>query len=150
MTEATKNKPAPLFVIDPAPVIKWPVIVSIPADGGESAAFQFTGIFKRLSEAGLDKLLGIEEAAKIKPAESDELITGELSSKRMQDVLRENADLLPQILVGWEDVKNSAGEAVAFDSDLLKTHLVGPNGRFLSAGLWRAITEIRYGARLGN
>lgn len=149
MTETKKN-PEPLFVIDPAPVIKWPVIVNLPADGGESAAFRFTGIFKRLSEAELDTLLGVEGAAKIKPAESDELIAGELVSKRMQDVLRENANLFPQILLGWEDVKLADGTDAAFSGELLRAQVTGPNGRFLSAGLWRAVAEIRHGARLGN
>lgn len=157
----TENKPTPLFVIDAAPIIKWPVEVILPVDGGETATYKFTGIFKRLSDADLDKLLGIEEL-KLKPLPeiepgSSELVVGELVSgeplqrdKRMSEVLAENAGLFPQILVGWAGVQNAAGEEVAFSIELLQAQVTGQNGRFLSTGLWRAIAEIRHGARLGN
>lgn len=145
----TDKKTAPAFCIDPAPTIEWPVTVSIPVDGGETAEYQFTGIFKRLSDAELDEVLGIDAAPAIEP-DDGETATAGLSTKRMQEVLRENAELFPKLLVGWSGVKNSAGADAGFDVASLKAQVTGPNGKFLSSGLWRAIAEIRNGARLGN
>ena len=68
----------------------------------------------------------------------------------MSQVLQENAGKFAQIMVGWDGVKDSDGNSVAFSEDLLKKQVKGPNGTFLSAALWVAINEIRYGARLGN
>lgn len=155
----TDKKTAPAFCIDPAPTIEWPVTVSIPVDGGETAEYQFTGIFKRLSDAELDEVLGIDKAEKtealpeIKPGDGGgELVAGEpfVPAPRMQEVLRENAELFPKLLVGWSGVKNSAGADAPFEITSLKAQVTGPNGKFLSTGLWRAIAEIRSGARLGN
>jgi len=138
----TDKKPVPAFTIDPAPTIEWPVTVDLPVDGGESGAFQFTGIFKRLPEAELDKLLGVDVGAIHESPEAKE--------KRIQDVLRENAELFPSLLAGWKGVKTASGEEAAFSVESLQAQVVGLNGRFLSIGLWRAVSEIRRGARLGN
>lgn len=145
-----EKQPIPMFVVDPAPTIKWPVTVHLPVDGGDTASFEFTGVFKRLSDAELDEILGVKEAPKIEPGDGSELVTGVVSSPRMQEVLRENAGLFPQLLVGWEGVKTSAGADVPFSIETLQAQVTGPNGKFLSAGLWRAVAEIRHGARLGN
>lgn len=136
----TDPKTVPCFIIDPAPTIKWPVTVRLPADGGEVAEFRFTGEFKRLSEEELDKLLGSGDPAKAE----------EKDPKRLAQILEENAALFPKLLVGWEGVKKSDGADVPFTFTTLDQQITGPNGPFLSAGLWRAIAEIRNGARLGN
>ena len=167
----TDKKTAPAFVIDPALTIKWPVTVKLPVDGGERVEFEFTGIFKRLSDAELDKVLGIEEPKKLKalpeikpdsekllagyPDGAGELIHGELAetpppAKTMQEVLRDNAEKLPQLLIGWERVKQANGEDAAFSIKTLQAQILGVNGKFISAGLWNAVYEIRNGARLGN
>lgn len=152
----TDKKTAPAFCIDPAPTIEWPVTVVIPVDGGETAEYQFTGIFKRLPEADLDEVLGVKKAKalpKIKPDTSGgELVSGEpfVPAPRIQEVLRENAELFPKLLVGWKGVKTSSGDDAAFSINSLSAQITGTNGRFLSVGLWRAIAEIRNGARLGN
>lgn len=144
----TDKKIAPLFVIDASPTIKWPVIVSLPADGGEQIEYQFTGVFKRLSEEAMYLLLG--EGKTISPDEGGVAVTAGKITKSMQEILRENAELLPKLLTGWEGVKNALGEDATFSVERLKTHIVGVNGPFISTGLWRAIAEIRNGARLGN
>lgn len=137
----TEKKTAPTFIIDTATTIKWPVTMHLPVDGGEVAEFQFTGEFKRLSEEELDKLLGSGDQAKAEE---------EKDPKRLAQVLKENAELFPQLLVGWEGVQTAAGDEVPFSAATLKRAVTGPDGPFLSAGLWRAISEIRNGARLGN
>lgn len=157
----TDKKTAPDFVIDPAPTIKWPVTVKLPVDGGERVEFEFTGIFKRLSDAELDKVLGVKEPKKlkalpkIKPDDGGELIHGEIvetlpAAKTIQEVLRDNAEKLPQLLIGWERVKKANGEDAAFSIKTLQAQILGVDGKFISAGLWNAVYEIRNGARLGN
>lgn len=130
-----------MFVVDPSPVIEWPVTVSLPVDGGEIADFRFTGIFKRMSDVALDEILGVG-----KTVATDEAETG----RRMRDVLRENAEIFPELLVGWKEVKTASGDEVPFCVEVLKAQIIGLNGRFLSAGIWRAVAEIRSGARLKN
>lgn len=163
----TEKKAVPNFVIDAALTIKWPVTVCLPADGGGSAEYEFIGIFKRLPEDELDKVMGIEESRKlkalpeIKPDDDGELLYKELIHgepfvealppiKSINEVLRDNAERLPQLLVGWEQVKNSVGDDADFSAEILRAQILGANGRFLSIGLWRAVNEIRSGARLGN
>lgn len=152
MTET--KKAAPAFVIDTAATIKWPVTVHLPVDGGEVVEFQFTGEFKRLSEEDLDKLLGVGD-----PVKSEGVlealasrISGEqkVDPKRLAQVLKENAELFPQLMEGWDGVMGSDGRKVPFAAATLQQQVTGPNGAFLSTGLWRAIAEIRNGARLGN
>ena len=152
MSDSEKKSPQ-MFVIDTAPTIKWPVTVSVPVDGGQVGTYQFTGIFKRLSDEELDKLLSVEEPAKLEPAKDGEGMTiGTVIERRprMQDTLRENAELFPQLLVGWENVKTSSGVDAPFGIEALQKQITGPNGKFLSIGLWQAVAEIRSGARLGN
>lgn len=131
------KKTTPLFVIDHAPTIRWPVTVMLPVDDGESAAFQFTGIFNRLSEAEMEALMKDDEPVQVQ-------------DRAMQEILRGNAERFPKLLVGWEGVTDSAGKPAEFSTELLKKQITGPNGQFLSVGLWHAIREIRNGARLGN
>lgn len=147
----TEKKAAPTFMIDTATTIKWPVTVHLPVDGGEIAEFQFTGEFKRLSEEELDNLLGTGETAAEEELEASIERVGEPKPdpKRLAKVLAENAELFPQILVGWEGV-TLAGDEVPFRVETLKKQITGPNGAFISKGLWLAIAEIRNGARLGN
>lgn len=142
---STGNK-KPLFVIDPAPTIRWPVEVTLPVDGGETVTYQFTGIFNRLSNEALDALLGVDADTNLESLVKEQ----KENPKRAQEVLRENAEIFPKLLVGWEDVKTSDGKSFPFSVSALQQHVTGPNGTFLSIGIWRAVNEIRSGARLGN
>jgi len=129
-----------MFVVDAAVTIKWPVTVSLPVDGGEIADYCFTGIFKRLSDEEMDKLLDKPKTISDTQAEDT----------RIQDVLRENADIFPKLMIGWEGVKTAAGEDSPFSIEILKSLITGPNGKFTSVGIWSAIREIRNGAIRGN
>lgn len=131
----------PAFVIDAPATIDWPVTVTHPVDGGELARFRFTGTFKRLSEEALDELLGTGEP------QSGE---GEADVKRLAQVLRDNAELFPQVLVGWQGVRTADGDEAPFTAERLRAAVTGAHGQYLSAGLWRAVAEIRNGARRGN
>lgn len=71
-------------------------------------------------------------------------------SAALADVLQSNADKLAQVVVGWSGVKRADGSAVPFSEAGLRAQITGPRGVALSAGLWLALNEVRYGARLGN
>lgn len=152
----TEEKKIPDFVIDQSDTIEWPVTVHLPVDGGEMAAFRFTGVFNRMSEAEMDELLGSgnSEKVEVKGLSGTDVMTFgnpvELPQKRMAEVLEENAALFPKFLVGWKGVKTAAGDEVPFDVAMLQKQIIGPNGPFISSGLWNALREIRTGARLGN
>jgi hypothetical protein len=140
----------PLFVIDPTPTIRWPVTVMMPVDGGETAKFVFTGIFNRLSEEELDELTKADEPVQTDASENAEEADKLVKHRPMSEILRGNAERLPRLLVGWDGVTDASGKPVEFSIELLKKQITGPNGQFLSIGLWHAVREIRHGARLGN
>lgn len=142
----SKDKTLPLFVIDRAPTIKWPVIVRIPVDGGEFASYQFSGVFKHFSEDEYDAIMRTNQIAVKDKDDGIKPIPGQTRA----DVLRENAELIPKVLVGWDGIRDASGAAVEFTIDELRKQIVGVNGSYLSSGLWIALAEIRNGARLGN
>ena len=131
----------PAFVIDAPATIEWPVTVTHPVDGGELASFRFTGVFRRLSEEALDELLGTGT-----PAADG----AEPRGARLAQVLQENATLFAGVLAGWQGVLAADGSAAPYSVERLAAAVTGANGVYLSAGLWRAVAEIRNGARLGN
>jgi hypothetical protein len=137
----SEKKTHPLFVIDQSGTVKWPVIVKIPADGGEFAAFQFTGVFKRLTEDEYDAIMKPQLVV-----DQNDIVPG----KSRAAVIAENAELFPQLMTGWEDVRDAQGATVPFSVEVLRQQIVGANGTHLSIGLWQAVHEIRNGARLGN
>lgn len=143
----SKDKTLPLFVIDRAATIKWPVIVRIPVDGGEFASYQFTAVFKHLPEDEYDAIMN---AKVLKAIPGDAPKIDAVPGNTRADTLRENAELLPQLMTGWEGVRDSSGATIEFTADMLRKQIVGVNGAYLSSGLWTALAEIRNGARLGN
>lgn len=60
--------------------------------------------------------------------------------------LRRNADLFARLISGWGDeVQDEAGESVAFSPAALAELVTGPDGMAISAGINRALTELRLG-----
>jgi hypothetical protein len=139
-----QEKPLPDFIIDAPATIEWPVRVEHPVDGGELAAFEFVGVFKRLAEADFDRLLPELEAADPEAAP----VQGQARS--LTETLEENAGVFAQVLQGWRGPRNADGTPADFTPERLRAVTTGPNGAFFSAGIWRALAEIRHGARLGN
>jgi len=143
----TDKKTNPMFVIDQSGTVKWPVVVKIPTDGGEFAAFQFSGVFKRLAEDEYDAILNPK---KVEAKPDDVVLVDVVPGKSRADILADNAVLFPQLMVGWDGPKDAKGESVPFSVETLQRQIQGVNGQHLSIGLWQAIFEIRSGARLGN
>lgn len=143
------------FVIVANPTVRWPVAVCVPADNGRFEEWQFTGIFRVLSEAEFD-------AWSDKPVIEDvvadlEAVPAQVAALPLSEVLARNADKFAEVLVGWDDVKSENGEAISFSVELFKAQVMGVHGRELSVGINTALRQIRYGvapdqpgAALGN
>jgi hypothetical protein len=125
--------PQPQFIIDDAPTVAWPVIVRMPADGGH-AYWQFTGTFRVYAEEDYERLIPST------PKDTE----GQPIERRRLEVLEENAQALPSFLVGWEGVTDRAGHALPI-AELPRLIRASPYGLPLSAGLWKAVMEIRSG-----
>ena len=137
----------PLFVIDPKPVVDWPVIVKLPADGGTFAEYQFTAKIRVLSPAEYTALASAIKSSTAEPIEGADKVS---ATPGMQDLLKENVRQFATLVVGWDGPVDSFGNPVPFTPALLEEQVTGPRGVELSAGLWTAISEIRRGERLKN
>lgn len=132
---------SPFFVIDDNPIVEWPVKVSLPVAGGKFADFQFNVLMKVLSPTEYEQLFKDAPGA----AKGDDAIVPKLS-----EIVTLNVPIFQRLITGWSGVKDAGGNEVAFTPEKLAEQTTGPRGPALSAGLWRAINEVRYGARLGN
>lgn len=130
----------PQFVIDNDPVIAWPVIVCLPSDGGEFAEYQFTVFLRVLSPADYETLFADAPGA----IKKDEM------TLKLSEIVQLNVPIFQRLVTGWDGIKDQSGVAVNYTPDLLSEQINGPYGSALSAGLWRAINEVRFGARLKN
>lgn len=131
----------PVFVITPAPV-PWPVDVSVPVAGGAFEMRRFTALINVLSEAEYEALLAVPAPANDAPAAPE---------KTEKEHLEDNARLFPSLIAGWgADVQTPGGQPVPFSARALADVVTGPHGKAVSAGLWRAVSEVRHGVRLGN
>ena len=127
----------PLFVIDNDPIVPWPVTVKLPAAGGTFADYQFTALMRVLSPAEYEKLFADATGA-------------EGNAPKLSEIVKLNAPIFKRLITGWEGVNDREGNAVAYSPEKLAEQVTGPRGPALSAGLWRAISEVRYGRRLDD
>lgn len=130
----------PLFVIDSDPVVDWPVIVKLPAAGGTFAEYQFEVSVRVLSPAEYEQLFK-DAPGNLK--DGDEV-------PAMSAVVKLNEPIFQRLITGWNKVNDKDGNPVAYSPEKLAEQITGPRGPALSLGIWRAISEVRYGARLGN
>jgi hypothetical protein len=141
MDEA-ENKP--LFVIDDEPVVQWPVIVNLPQAGGTFNEFQFPMTFRVLSPGEYESLM--KDATK--PDGTDVLAVPKLPS--LSEVVLRNVPIFQNLITDWSGVKDRDGNDVTYTPEKLAEQITGPRGPALSAGIWRAISEIRFGIRSQN
>lgn len=134
--EKTENN-KPLFVIDNDPIVDWPVIVALPTSGGKFAEYQFTVSMHVLSPSEYEALF-------------DEAQDTAEDKVKLSAIVKLNAPIFQRLITGWQGVSDREGNAVAYTPEKLAEQVTGAHGPALSAGLWRAISEIRFGARLGN
>lgn len=88
-----------MFVIDQSQSYKWPVSFTIPTDGGAHKKCSFTAEFKRLP---LSRVVEITDNA---------------------DGKKTDADLVREVMIGWDDVKDADGNAVQFTDAALNSAL---------------------------
>lgn len=131
MTTMTHTTP-PVFVLDPNPLVRWPVTVRIPVDGG-MADFRFDATIRVFAE---------EAYARVLPPETD--ADGNEIVRTAFGVLTDNAHYLRMHIADWHGVVSADQRPLPIDV-LPEQILYGPYGMALSRGLWRAIHEVRYG-----
>lgn len=151
MSEAINQ--VPVFVIDPAPV-PWPVDVRVPAAGGTFITRRFTALINVLSESEYQRLLDVPAPASIDVGLSGVNVsvaaTAPQPEKTEKEHLEDNAQLFPRFIAGWDGVAQADGTPVPYSTQALADLVTGPYGKAVSAGLWRAVSEVRHGVRLGN
>jgi hypothetical protein len=89
-----------MFKIAQKPSYSVLVNVELPGDKGKSKTVQFTALFKRLSQTEIES---IHERAN----------EGELK----------DTELIDEVLIGWDGVQDSDGNALDFNDDNLATLL---------------------------
>lgn len=115
-------------------VIDWPVSVEIPVAGGKVKKFEFTGLFARLPEEDLQALI---DSAREQNREND----------------RPHADAIVvfgELLKGWTSVKDADGNTIDYSAEVLESMLTGVDGGPVAIGLWRALGQLRTGAKAKN
>ncbi|MDR2450999.1 MAG: hypothetical protein LBE85_04340 [Candidatus Accumulibacter sp.] len=117
------------FIFTAEPAVRWPVTVRLPADGGAFAEVAFEALIRVYSETEFERLT---------PAPGGE------KTKSTREVLEENADILPRIVIDWFGVLDARGDPAPIAS-LAEIIRHNPYGLPLSAALWRAINEVRFG-----
>lgn len=160
--EATKE--VPMFVIVDEPVVRWPVTVKLP-QGGSFVEYQFGVTMKVLSLTQYDALFNelkkdaagnptllemLAQAGDTDPT-LNELIAkyGVRTNTTLFENEQENLLVFKRLITDWNGVSDKNG-LVSFSAEKLVAQLTGPYGLPLATGLWRAINEVRFGARLGN
>lgn len=100
------------FVLKQSSSYSWPVSVKLPADGGKFEKQTFDAQFKRLPQARINEIQ-VDVQTRIKAAERNEPLEGGISDQSIAD----------ELLVGWEGVVDSDGDAVTF-SETVKQQLL--------------------------
>jgi hypothetical protein len=101
------------FVLQQSPTYNWPVRILIPTDGRREQ-FTFTAKFNRLKQSRIKELVEISQDPSAADAISD-------------------AELLGELLAGWDDVVDDAGKPVPFSKLALEqlAELAGVPGQIV-------------------
>lgn len=105
-----------MFKIEPQKIVKWPVTVNIPQDGGRTRKSVFSAEFELLPQ-------------------------DEFSAIYREDGGNDE-DLLRRVLVGWQDVGDADGEAIDFNADAREMMIRIP---YVRAAIVSAYLECSFG-----
>jgi len=130
------NKPK--FAIDDDPNVDWPVTVKLPSSGGKFTEYEFSVSMRVLSPKEYEQIFDETCDVSAEPA------------SKMSKTIDLNALIFQRLITGWSGVTDRDGNEVDYSPEKLAEQVTGPRGPALSAGLWIAISEVRYGARVGN
>jgi hypothetical protein len=115
--------------------LRWPVVVELPVDGGNTRKFTFTGVFRRLSEDQKEQF-------------GKDVGNDAMSSDT--NWVESFIERVMQIMVGWEDVCDHDGKSVEFSAEALRRAIRAPSGVAVMKGINRAITEYETGTKAKN
>ena len=91
------------FVLKQSISYKWPVSFKLPVDGGKFEKQAFDAEFKRLPQARINEIQ-TDVQTRIKAAERNELV----------DTSVTDISIANELIIGWEGVVDSDGDAVTF------------------------------------
>lgn len=131
----------PMFMIIEDPTVEWPVIVSMPADGGGFAEFQMNATIRVLPPKEYEDLIKKESEP---PSGAETMI------RPISEVLEGNYRIFSRLIMGWGNVLDGSRNQVAFSQEQLRKLTTGVHGIRFSDAVWRAISEVRTGAALKN
>lgn len=143
-----ENKP--LFIIDNDPIVDWPVIVKLPVAGGTFGEYQFTVSMHVLSPKEYEALFEERAAVPVSASAAADSVIPPKVAPLLSETVQLNVPAFQRLITGWQDVNDRDGNAVAYTPEKLAEQVTGPRGPALSAGLWRAISEVHAGKRLNN
>ena len=136
----------------------WPVSVKQPVcdDNGvvTEAVATFVAHFAAFTEAEFEASIAEAERSfptqdKVAPAADAEVSTEppkEAVPPPLSLSLLRNAHVFRSLIAGWgREVKDEAGVSIPFSSDALTSLVTGPDGVAVSAGINRAMFELRFG-----
>jgi len=100
------------FVLKQSNSYKWPVSFKLPVDGGKFEKQTFDAEFKRLPQARINEIQ-TDVQIRIKAAERNELVDNSIT----------DISIANELIIGWEGVVDSDGDAVTF-SETVKQQLL--------------------------
>lgn len=116
--------------------LSWPVIVSLPVEGGKTRKFEFTGVFRRLDADEKDAFL------------KEVSLNNSIDSNT--DWVETFIDRISQIMVDWKDVCDEDGKPVAYSRDALRRAVRSPSGGAVMNAINTAISQFESGAKAKN
>lgn len=100
------------FVLKQSSSYKWPVSFKLPVDGGKFEKQTFDAEFKRLPQARINEIQ-TDVQTRIKAAERNEVVDSSVT----------DISIANELIIGWEGVVDSDGDAVTF-SETVKQQLL--------------------------
>lgn len=100
------------FVLKQSSSYKWPVSFKLPVDGGKFEKQTFDAEFKRLPQARINEIQ-TDVQTRIKAAECNEVVDSSVT----------DISIANELIIGWEGVVDSDGDAVTF-SETVKQQLL--------------------------
>lgn len=121
-----------MFVINQNPVIKWPVKVVLPADGGVEQTAELVAHIRLLPPERYEELTKVETPGSLSQA------------------LEQGCEALSAFVADWESVRDPKGAAVPYSPEALRTAVTGPGGNYVSHAFWKAVHEVHLQGREKN
>lgn len=122
----------------------WPVVIvrQEANAAGEIVEVKetFIGHFLPFSEAELKAI--IDESRAVQAPVAD----GVAAERSYAELLEDNFRVFSRVLVGWSEVRDDHKVDIPFSLPLLRSLTTGRDGMVFSAGINKALAEIRFGA----